>query len=333
MKPTNTFQTIQTQLNELSNTKISSKQDLKSFFISVNGLIKQIHLYADVDMSVKEIFELIHDYIAVGTVNAEIQYDIPLFLKENELATDFIITFINDEGQEEEKTADIVLQCDIRLENKDFYITPQVFFIVYDSDDEEEELEEEEDVEGTQEEDFGPELSDDEVVKDVLRNIILSKIYDEGYEYPNEETIEELVDKLFHMINDTLSTYLNVDISDEKEEEEEEEDGDGEITHAEPPEEDVAAPPPVDDYTTAKKLKGGDMLEIHEEQEHKYFFIITARYGTEETGMVQPFVIAADSETEAKRKFSTFADETYANKGKKWYILDILKLEKHELFG
>lgn len=308
----NKFLNVKKRLEDLSSIDIKTESDLLQFFIKVNSIIKEIGLYSDVALVKNEIKELVQDYLKIGGINASFQYDVPLFVNENELATDFLVTVINDKGEEEEMTADIVLQCDIELHGSFYNITPQVFFVVYDEGDENVELEEDGEVgfpddEEGKEPDYDPEFADETVVRDFLRNIIVSKIYQEGYEYPNDETIDELVEKLVNMINDTLEETLNVYVQDEDEDEEKQ------------------PPKPEGEGQNLKKLKGGDVLEIYEKKnEDPYYFIITARYGKDAYGSIESFISIGYTEKEARKKFT----EDHEN----WTILSVLKLEKHELF-
>lgn len=322
----NIFVEAEKRLQKLSTIQIKNDKDLLDFFTKVNSIIKDINLYCDVSLAKNEVKELVDDYIKLGGINDTIQYDIPLFVEENVAATDFSVTFIDLDGTERESTADIVLQCDININNDRYSITPSIFFIVYETDDEEE-ITEEEDVEDqplsdeepeedSEELEFDPEFADDEIIREFLKNLIVSKIYEEGYEYPNEETINELVEKMYNAINDMLEEAVN-GFNNEPEEEEEEESEDN-VSISEPTNND-GAPPLIDGDAKISKLKSG--IEIYEKDQPKYYFSVTARYLSD----VVPFIVPANSEEEAIRIFNIEHSE--------WEIIDILKLERNELFG
>ncbi|MCX8008345.1 MAG: hypothetical protein N3A54_01435 [Patescibacteria group bacterium] len=306
---------LDTELKKLGERKMSNDGDLFSYFSDVNTIIKEAGLYVNVKDSVKEIKNLISSYREIDE-KGEFTTDIVLYLNENEPIQKFEMTFTLDGGEEVTRQGDIVLQCEVTYSINEFSITPSIFFVFYEEDDSDDILFEEDEEEkslsikslagidnqeedafelDSEEEEYDPELADDEIIKDLLRNVVVSKIYEEGYEYPNEETIDELTEKMFDSINDIMDQYLTKGNENEPEEDEEEEEED-EIGQTED-----EMIPSISDYTSIQKTKKGDYLEIHEEKSGVHLWLFDIRLPL---GMVVSYVVDGKTETDAKKNLT-----------------------------
>ncbi|MCX8008159.1 MAG: hypothetical protein N3A54_00480 [Patescibacteria group bacterium] len=350
-----------TQLEKLQNLVLKEKKDVFAFFSRVNEILKNGNLYVDVKEAVNEILLLIDSYKEFDKVG-EFSTDVNLYVQEDEPIKKFNMTFTNSDGIDVTKTGDVVLQCDVKYNETSFTIKPSIMFVFYeendseslseanendtddivkikslepstdedmefefgDFDDEEPGSEDEEDSE--EEEEYLPDLANDEVVQEVLRNIIISKIYAEGYEYPNDDKLDEMTEKLLHMMNDFLEENLEK-AAFESEEEEEEEEEEGTKTSKNN----------IDyDNKSSIKLKNDNYLEIHEKKTERpdmlFVFrvrvVLTSNYEVKEIS----HVVEAKTQKQAEKILKQDLMKIYGIEVP-YQIIDVLPIERKDLMN
>lgn len=380
---------IQKRLSKMKEISLSSKKDISGFFVDVNDITSEVGLFVDVQLATNEVYSAISEFVKevdLETTKDKIIYtDVPLFLAEDEEAVNFEVTYIDDSGDEVKSTCDIVLQCAIKIEaiNR-FFIKPELFFIAYDPPDsdvieeDEEKIDElpdevfdkqldaeAEDLDAEEydvgDEEFDEDFADEDLVRDFIKNVIVAKIYDNGYDYPNEETIDEMTNKILDYMNDlvdeTLQPSYISDVEDEKEDEKE----DGEKVEKAEDDDFSDSDKFVNTNQSVKKLpkdknefiefyenkKGArlknmaqspeeltrimeEFIEAGKENRKEMFFIFTIRHGANKSGMVHTVVFNANTEKEAKNMLSAFMKENYGEDAK-WEVLDVLKVAANEI--
>jgi len=287
-----------------------------------------------------------------------VEHDLPLFLENSELITEvmfvkktedsnefFMVKADEVKGVPDKEIGELVLtvKINIKSENK-FFISPEVNMVTYELNDDDESLMEDVDIsdedleaqldaesenledyadeeDAETEEDFDPELADDSILKDLMTNIIVSKIYTGGYEYPNEETIEELAEQLVNMINDHIENNLyKINYNAE------------EISDTEEDEKDVKRqlpPQPVDDRHSVVQLKNDVDVEMFES--NKKCYVIT---GVNDERQMTSMVFFESKMEDAIEAFKKSVVEMYPEKSlSSWQIKETLILDPGEIFG
>ena len=288
-----------------------------------------------------------------------VEHDLPLFLENSELITEVMFVKKTEDSNEffmvkadevkgvlDKEIGELVLtvKINIKSENK-FFISPEVNMVTYELNDDDDEnlmedvdisdedleaqldaesenLEDYADEEDTEtEEDFDPELADDSILKDLMTNIIVSKIYTGGYEYPNEETIEELAEQLVNMINDHIENNLyKINYNAE------------EISDTEEDEKDVKRQLPpqlVDDRHSVVQLKNDVDIEMFES--NKKCYVIT---GVNDERQMTSMVFFESKMEDAIEAFKKSVVEMYPEKSlSSWQIKETLILDPGEIFG
>jgi len=287
-----------------------------------------------------------------------VEHDLPLFLENSELITEVMFVKKTEDSNEffmvkadevkgvlDKEIGELVLtvKINIKSENK-FFISPEVNMVTYELNDDDDEnlmedvdisdedleaqldaesenLEDYADEEENEEEDFDPELADDSILKDLMTNIIVSKIYTGGYEYPNEETIEELAEQLVNMINDHIENNLyKINYNAE------------EISDTEEDEKDVKRQLPpqlVDDRHSVVQLKNDVDIEMFES--NKKCYVIT---GVNDERQMTSMVFFESKMEDAIEAFKKSVVEMYPEKSlSSWQIKETLILDPGEIFG
>ena len=287
-----------------------------------------------------------------------VEHDLPLFLENSELITEvmfvkkeedsnefFMVKADEVKGVPDKEIGELVLtvKINIKSENK-FFISPEVNMVTYELDDDDENLMEDVDIsdkdleaqldaesenledyadeeDAETEEDFDPELADDSILKDLMTNIIVSKIYTGGYEYPNEETIEELAEQLVNMINDHIENNLyKINYNAE------------EISDTEEDEKDVKRQlpsQPADNRHSVVQLKNDVDIEMFES--NKKCYVIT---GINDEQQMTSMVFFESKMEDAIEAFKKSVIEMYPEKSLSfWQIKETLILDPGEIFG
>lgn len=245
---------VVSSLDEKDEVKIKNKTDLINYFSDINDVINPMDVYIDVMGSADEVFSLVEEYKqSENSFPFIIDHDIFLIERNNETATQFNmrVEYLDETGELTEISGDfeMILNCKIKVFKNFFLIKPSIYLINYENDGEtevknlskEEEAdflfeaedpkeqtddqfdspegqEDEEDNLGDSEEsemDMEDDVLTDEEIKDVIFNIISSKIYNNGFDMPDEDTLNEITDKVVGMIESEIENLLNFDSEEE----------------------------------------------------------------------------------------------------------------------